>query len=186
MKDKSMNPVLLGVLGLLVVAGGWFMLIRPQGERLGEVRGARAALEDRLELVRQEAATPTTTGSSGEPTPAELAVPHTAELPTLLRQLDGIARETGMVHASVSPSAGAASAAVPGSSVQLTINAAGSQAGAYAYLNRLALLPRLVVVEQVSLDHGTGPEPTPGSAGVNLQLLARVFTTAASATTSAS
>lgn len=69
----------------------------------------------------------------------------------------------------------AATAPAVGVSGTITIAAQGTEAAARAYLRALAALPRLVVVEQTSLQ----PAATETAAhAVTLQLTAKVFATA--------
>ena len=151
MKNQTVNPKLLVAIGLLVVVAGYLMVVRPQGSRLGEVRDERASTEQQVTVARQQAANTPTTVASSEPTAADLAVPADPALPSVLRQLQAVAGESGLRHTTVTPSPPAQITGLPGGSVQLTIEASGPRAGAYVYLNRLATLPRLIVVEQMAI-----------------------------------
>ncbi|MPY95212.1 MAG: hypothetical protein GEV08_19790 [Acidimicrobiia bacterium] len=172
----NVSPKLLAALVLLVVALAYLVVLRPQGAALGEARDERQRLEqERAQLERrreQEASAATPAG----PELALLgpAVPATPELSNVFRQLNTIAAETGMQQTSVTPSALGGTDSAPGGSMQISLAVTGPANASFAYLQRLATLERLFLVEQFSVQRGAGGD---GGNAVQLQLSGRVFTT---------
>jgi Tfp pilus assembly protein PilO len=105
------------------------------------------------------------------------AVPETPELGTFIQQLNQLAADTGVKWVSVGPqqpSAGTASG-----TTQLSISVEGGYFEVLDYINRLESLPRLVVVDQLSVGGGQTDGGSPGT--LHASLTARMFNQAASA-----
>jgi Tfp pilus assembly protein PilO len=107
--------------------------------------------------------------SAADAAALDAAIPAQPAIATLLRQLEAIASDTGMSHASISPSPVGTNPAGPGGSLQLAIIAFGSHDAALKYVQGLRDLERLVVIEQLAID--VQPDATE-----QLQISARVFT----------
>jgi Tfp pilus assembly protein PilO len=183
----SKNAKMPVVLGGLAVVAGYVMIWRPQSSSIAEARQDRRQAEQ--QLVELEAVSTATTivveAADGSTRQLLLAaVPATPELAALLRQLQAIATETGMVMGSMSPMPLTANPAGPGGSVQISMAAAGSREAADAYLGRLRDLERLLVIEQLSVQEraATGAEIAEGAGAavelpeVQMQVTLRVFT----------
>jgi Tfp pilus assembly protein PilO len=167
-KDKAM----LSAMGVLVLFAAYNFLIRPQGAELSSVRDERANVEQRVSAaeVDLQAQPDSDQGQpSADVAALELAIPTDPAIATLLRELQAIASETGMSHASISPSPVGPNPAGPGGSLQIAIIASGSHDATLAYVQRLRDLERLVVVEQLAID-------VQQDATEQLQISARVFT----------
>ncbi len=173
MKGK-VNAKLLGAVALLVVALVYLLVVRPQGAALAEARGERQAVETQVAQLERKGETKDATPVETDPRVVLLgaAIPATAELSNLFRQLNTIAAETGMQQTSLTPSALGAAEGAAGGSMQISLAATGPADAANAYLQRLATLGRLFVVEQFSLQRAAE-----GTGAVQLQLSGRVFTT---------
>jgi type II secretory pathway pseudopilin PulG len=174
---------LLGVLGVAALLALYVLVVRPQGARLDEARTERRAAEAQLERARQLGGHPAG-GPATDPAEQALAaaVPASPQLSELLRQFDAVAAETGVRQSTITPSLPAALPGVAGSSVQVSLNAAGPAEAAYAYVQRLSSLPRLFVVDQVSFRRAGGaaagsPDGAGGNGSVQVQLVGRAFTT---------
>jgi Tfp pilus assembly protein PilO len=167
-KDKAM----LIAMGVLVLFAAFNFLIRPQGAELASVRDELTNIEQKVSdasLTLQAPPDAEQGQSASEMAALDLAIPAQPAIAALLRQLQAIATETGMSHASISPSAVGANPAGPGGSLQVAIIAFGSHDASLEYVQRLRDLQRLVVIEQIAID--VQPDTTE-----QLQISARVFT----------
>lgn len=178
--SKDTKMIIL-IVALAVFAGYWF-LIRPQAADIAQAQDDRAGIEQSvtdLQLLNQGAVSePDEAETAEEEAEADAAtlsaaIPPDDELTDLLRQLNAIAGESGMVHSSISPSPVGPNPLGPGGSITITITATGSSDDARAYLAQLMSMPRLVLIEQVGL------QVQPDSGEAQLTLGARVFTAAA-------
>jgi len=104
----------------------------------------------------------------------ETKVPPTAELPSLVRLLQGAADSSAVDFMSVSP--GTPTSTVPGiSTIPLSINVTGSFFSVEEFLFKLETLPRAVRVTQITVGSG-------GEAGqLQLTMAGEAYTTDASA-----
>ena len=168
-KDKAM----MIAMGVLVLFAAYNFLIRPQGAELSSVRDERANVEQKVsdaQVALLAQPDPEQVQSETDVAALDAAIPAQPAIATLLRQLQAIAAESGMSHASISPSTVGANPAGPGGSLQLAIIAFGSHDATLNYVQRLRDLERLVVIEQLAID--VQPDTTE-----QLQISARVFTT---------
>ena len=184
MKNRETpKGVLLVVAAVLVLVVGYFFAWRPRAAELSRADGERATMEQ--ELTALQAAngvgeTPTTV----DPVDAALAaaVPVDPQLSNLLRQLSGIAEETGVQQKSLTPSTPITVTGVPGSSIAVTITASGPKTAAVEYLRRVGGLDRVFVVDKVTLNPAPATDatvdPTAPADSVDLEVSGRVFTTA--------
>lgn len=178
MKRSGNNPKVMALLGVLVIAAMYLLVIKPQGAELSAIRDeaatAQQGLDDAL-LVLSQLGREAGGDASADPQDVALsaAVPSNPELSQLLRHLQTIATDTGVTHDSVSPTTPVPNPAGPGGSIPLTINASGARDAIDLYLGRIRDLERMLIIEQVST------LTPPGEAvGTRLQLTVRAFTTA--------
>lgn len=176
MRKSENSRVLLGLLIVLAIGAIYVLLIRPQGTALSDARSrteqAQAGLDSALLTLGQSESRNSPAADAGSIEAALIAaVPPEPRLSSILRDLQAIAVETGMVYASVAPSAPTTNPAGVGGSIQLSINASGTASAADAYLARLRDLPRMAVVEQISKQIST----TDAGQMVSLQITASVF-----------
>jgi Tfp pilus assembly protein PilO len=165
------DVIMMIAMGVLLLFAAYNFLIRPQGAELSSVRDERVAVEQGIIDANGELLAPKTPNgqSALDVSALDKAVPTQPALATLLRQLQQIADETGMLHGSISPSPLGPNPAGAGGSVQISIAASGSADAALGYIERLRDLERLVVIEQIAIDvQPDGSE--------QLQISARVFT----------
>lgn len=169
MNGKRKDLMMSIAMGLLVVFALYQFLIKPQRAQLASVRSERDNLAQTLTQVQGELVTPVSTVPADAGSAQAVEVPAEPGLPDLLRMLQTIGQETGMVQQSVSPSSLGANPSGPGGSLQITIGASGSHAAVAVYLQRIRDLERLMVIEQVGLD-------SPGGDSIDhVQLVLRVF-----------
>lgn len=174
------NLVLVFAAGLVVIAAWFFLLWKPKGAELDAAHDREVAAEARAsqlqvrlaELRDAERRRPELV-ADGERLAA--AVPAEAQLADFLLAADRAADEAGVDFVSVSPSPVVASTTGGPAEVPLSIEVGGGYFRVLDYLDRLLALPRLVVLDTVSV---TGNE---GGAELGLSITGRMFTTAAPA-----
>jgi len=177
MSDTRQSVLMVGFVSMLVAGLAYVTVWRPQAANLASASDDLAAAEAQLAAVPPPSS-PSAAGTPGGEIETgaalEAAVPADPQLADLLRQLDTVATNSGVVATAVAPSRLSLdpNGALTGS---ISISVSGPRPAAVAYLAGLAGLPRLVVVEQVSLQDAAS-EATPDL--VQLTLTAKVFATA--------
>jgi Tfp pilus assembly protein PilO len=178
MNRSRKDVAMMIVMGVLLLFAAYNFVFKPQQSNLSGARDDRASAEQSVadaQLDLQAPATTLVTVPSGDPSTASAAIPTSPNIPELLRQLQAVADTTGVVLASVSPTPLSSNPAGPGGSMQVAISASGPHASVQAYLDALRTMPRLLVIEQVSIAmQPAAADGTPPSD--QLQLAARVFT----------
>ena len=99
------------------------------------------------------------------------AVPEDAHLASFIQQANQIATATGVKWASVAPTEPAPTGSA--GTIALTISVSGDYYQVLDYINQLENMPRLVVVDQISLTSATDVN---GAATVSAALTGRIFT----------
>ncbi len=170
-RSRKDNTMLI-VMGVLVLFAAYTFLIRPQGAELSSLRDDRQRVQQQISSAELALLTPVDESgdpSVTDPTGLAVSVPADPAVPTLLRQLQSIAVETGMLHGSISPSPLSVNPSGPGGSLQIAITASGTHDATLAYVQRLRDFDRLFVIEQIGIT--VQPDATE-----QLVLAARVFT----------
>ena len=101
--DRTERIVLLAALAatLLLVVGGWLLLVSPKRSQASDLKKQITTAQAKLAFER---ARPSQAGvTAAEVRQLELALPNTPAVATLVRQLDGLARGTGVTLDSVTP-----------------------------------------------------------------------------------
>ena len=194
------DQLLIVAMFMVVVLAAFYLLAwKPQSAALTRAHDERAAAEAQLASVSIPVV-------SGEASEAEAvaeaaaaavltAVPASIATADVLRQLDGLAIQTGVklgditlsqpaplaADPSAAPPADVAAGATPGGPValSLTINVSGDAAATAAFVAGLATLPRLVVVDQVTIQTTPADVAAGTPARQDVQVSARVFATGA-------
>jgi len=172
MKHSRKDVTMMSLMGALVLFAAYYFVLKPQGSELSAARGDRQNVEQAISDAALALQRPLDT-VAGQPAGGSdalgVAIPADPAMPTLLRQLQAVAVETGVLQGSISPSTLGDNPSGPGGSLQITIAATGSHDAALAYIQRLRDLDRLFVIEQIGISVGAdGAE--------QLQISARVFT----------
>jgi Tfp pilus assembly protein PilO len=173
MNRSRKDVTLMYVIGALLLFAAYNFLIKPQGAELSDARSQRAGVEQSVSDAELALVAPSTTVEGQpavDPGALSLAIPTDPAISTLLRQLQAIAAETGVLQGSISPSPLSANSVGPGGSLQIAITASGPHDATQAYLLRLRDLERLFVIDQISISI----QPADGTE--QLQISARVFT----------
>ena len=183
------RTVTAGVLAAVLIVAAWWVFVfspaRSDANKVGsEVTAAKAksrSLEtEQKQLEDLEKRAPQIQADRDR---LRSAVPDQPELATFIEQANQLGTDTGVTWVSISPSEPAAGTAAG------TINVALQVKGGYYqvldYLNRLESIPRLVVVDQVSLAagdaSGAGSTAVGGPPQLTASLTARMFDSGATA-----
>lgn len=136
-KINGLTALVLSALAVVVVAGiGWFMLISPQRTKATQLDTQRAAVDSELATDRVLVSKPSETKTKATLAAAKRALPDTAQVSQILRQLSGYAATSRTELDSISPAA-----AVPGTGAQ-TIPISLQFRGRYFGLQQLLRLLR--------------------------------------------
>lgn len=179
------------VLALLIMTGGWLLLIAPQRAEAAELRdaaasqrSANATMQVSLdELVAKAADLPALQARLDA---VRARLPSEAQLPDLIRSLTDGAGGAGMVLTGIVPStpqlvtaAGvqvapdpAAPAALAGEqlyAINVSMTLTGAYAGVSSYINQLEELTRVFQVTGFTLGQDTGDGAVPGSILLSVQ-----------------
>ena len=104
------------------------------------------------------------------------AVPTTPELASFIDAANALGVETGVTWVSVSPTPPATTGSTD--TVQISMELEGGYFEVLDYLNRLENMPRLVVVDQVSLSASEDTADTGGAPSLTASLTGRIFSQA--------
>jgi hypothetical protein len=136
-KINGLTALVLSALAVVVVAAvGWFMLISPQRTKADQLDTQRAAVDTELATDRVLVSKPSETRTKSTLAAAKRALPDTAQVSQILRQLSGYAATSRTELESISPAA-----AVPGTGAQ-TIPISLQFRGRYFGLQQLLRLLR--------------------------------------------
>lgn len=155
---------------ILVIAGGWLLLVKPQGSKISAVKSQAATQSQANSVLMQEIASRLAQKRSLPAEQAQLQklsvqVPTAPDEPGVIRALQSSATGAGVnlisitpaaattVTASASTSTSLSSSAPSGNLVELplTMTVMGSYANVESYLQLLEGLPRALLVTQFSL-----------------------------------
>jgi type IV pilus assembly protein PilO len=110
MKERKPLPTaaLIGILvGAVLVVGlaGWFLLVRPQGGKLNDLKTQAADVQAKIDAYRQQVAA---VRAAPEVKVADVyrlakAMPDVADMPDLVLELSQLARDSGIRFDSISP-----------------------------------------------------------------------------------
>lgn len=136
-KINGLTALVLSALAVVVVAAvGWFMLISPQRTKADQLDTQRAAVDTELATDRVLVSKPSETRTKSTLAAAKRALPDTAQVSQILRQLSSYAATSRTELESISPAA-----AVPGTGAQ-TIPISLQFRGRYFGLQQLLRLLR--------------------------------------------
>jgi type IV pilus assembly protein PilO len=106
---KSLPPAaLIGIIvGAVLVLGlaGWFLLVRPQGSKLTDLKSEAAEVQQKIDAYNQQvaAARSAPTIEVADVYRLAKAMPDRTDMPDLLLELSQLARDTGIRFDSISP-----------------------------------------------------------------------------------
>ncbi|NIZ89853.1 type 4a pilus biogenesis protein PilO [Kineococcus rubinsiae] len=189
MRKSTLWTLATALIALLVLAGGWLLVLGPQRAEAADLATQRnfvAEQNERLALNQAQLQ------AQLEELPAQKAqlaailasLPDDSRLPQLLRQLESSAENTGVRLTSVAPGTAAAydATGAPGVvSVPVVVSVDGTLAEVELYLKQLqADSTRYFLIESVALSAGTGGV-SGTSSGISTVITGKVFVLSASA-----
>ena len=176
--------VLIAVGAGVAVLVVWFLFFwGPQGGRLSDARDRRDAAEERadqleVQIARLRASQDRALQLTAQLEQLRVAVPEQPNLAQFLLDANDAAERSGIDFISVSPSQPSAGEAGEPAAVNLSINISGGYFQVLDFINRLEALPRLVVVDTLTL---TPEGADTGTVRLSASISGRMFTTAAAA-----
>jgi type IV pilus assembly protein PilO len=179
------RSVIIGVVAaLLVLVLWWFLLWSPQRKKVDDAKARADAAQQqvgqlRVTLSRLQELKRTEALKRSQIEALRVAVPDQPNLAQFILDANDAANKAGIDFLSVTPSPPATAAAGAGTAAAgapAAINLAMSITGGYFqvldFVNRLTDLPRIVVIDNLSLAAGDGSNMT-------VSITARMFTTSA-------
>jgi type IV pilus assembly protein PilO len=171
--------IAFGAAALLLVM--WFLLLwGPQGGRLSDANDRQVAAETQnstleLRLARLRAAQERAPELMADLEELRRAVPDEPDLAQFILDANDAASEAGVEFLSIAPGVPEQSDSLLPPTIALNISVTGGYFEVIDYLDRLSDLPRIVVVDDLTLT------PSEGETGLELSvsLTARMFATAA-------
>ena len=196
MSALSVRPRLLGIGAgaAVLVALVWYLALwSPRSSAYNkahsEVTQSEASIQSLQAQIAQLQAQAKSGGgaSSGRQAVEAAAVPPQPNLAQLIDQINAAATASGVTFVSITPTEPAAPSGTSGgaSVMNVTINATGGYYQAIDFINRLDSLPRLMVIEGVTMNPGSASSSAASASGIPLTmtLSTQVFTTAAPGST---
>jgi Tfp pilus assembly protein PilO len=178
------RSIIIGVVAALVVLLlWWFLLWSPQRKKVDDAKARTDAAQQqvaqlRVTLSRLQELKRTEALKRSQIEALRVAVPDQPNLAQFILDANDAANKAGIDFLSVTPSPPAAAAARTGTATgaPAAVNLAMSITGGYFqvldFVNRLTDLPRIVVIDNLSLAAGDGTNMT-------VSITARMFTTSA-------
>lgn len=172
--NRRMLSIYGGVCAVLLVA--WFMLLwSPKSSELSTAKTRRTAAEAQAAELEARVARLQDSLRRSPALQADLgrvrsAIPTTPDLPQFILDTDDAASRAGVDFLSVTPTAPAPGTA-GSTEVRLAMTVKGGYQQMLAFLDNLLTMPRLVVLDQVTI--------TPDENDLNAALSGRMFTSAA-------
>jgi Tfp pilus assembly protein PilO len=195
-KQKNM---VVGALGAVLVLALWYMMLySPLTSATSKAKKATTAANTTAKSLQQQIAAlkGDLPSQQGQKQQLNLAIPSTPAESAFLRDLDKVKAASGVTFQSIAPSlpAGGSSSTT---SINVAISVNGSVAQVHSYLAALGQLPRLFVIDTVSLTAGAAANGSNSSSGgpvgdvfagpgapptLQAQIAGRIFTQAGIAT----
>lgn len=171
--------VAVGAASVLLVL--WFLLLwSPQGGRLQDAEKRVASAEEantalELRLGRLRASQERVPELMADVEELRRAVPDEPELAQFILDANDAATDAGVDFLSISPGLPEQSNPALPPVISLSINVTGSYFSVLDYLDRLAELPRIVVIDDITLT----PNESDSGSGLGVSITGRMFATSA-------
>jgi len=178
---RNRGPLVAAIIGALVVVIAVVALLLPRISAVGERQKDLEQAQEQEETLRAQLAQLQDARRQARLLKRQLArletkVPPTADLPSLIRLLQGAADRAGVDFLAVSPGTPLAGTAGSVSAIPTEINVDGSFFSVEEFLFRLETLPRAVKVTQINVVPGQDGLPD-----LSLTMSSEVYTTDTSA-----
>jgi Tfp pilus assembly protein PilO len=180
-----------GVLAVLILAAGWFLLVAPQNATAEEVtlsaesqQAANLATEQQIATLKAEFKDlPVLQKEAAE---IRARMPQTPELPALLRTISTNAKDAGVTLVSVSPQTptplsggggGAATLATPGqvNQIPIVVEVTGPFANMRLFLNSMEQMKRSVLVTGLDIKRAETESSNAATNLLSATVAGRVF-----------
>lgn len=188
--------VIAAVACLAVLAGGWFLLVKPVREDISKVKAQTGQQQTDNDSARLQLQSMRSIAKNLPAEKAELAVlsqrvPNQVQLPAILRSMQALAKASGVTLSSITPTVPSPLASAPGiATVGISLNVSGGYAEIEQFDSSLEGLQRTFLVSGFTLTGGGSSGTAGGSssssvASITANLTGRVLvhTTATTATT---
>ena len=144
----ALIAIIVGAI-LLVGFAGWFLLVRPQGAKLADLKSQTADAQARIDAYNQQVAAARSAPKIEVADVYRLAkaMPDRTDMPDLLLELSQLARDTGIRFDSIAPQTGASLGAYQVIPISVTFNG-----NFYNLADFLYRLRSLVTVQAGRLD----------------------------------
>ncbi|HEX8580769.1 MAG TPA: type 4a pilus biogenesis protein PilO, partial [Acidimicrobiales bacterium] len=177
----SRKVIAVAALGAVLILGLWYVALwKPQSGRLSaaharEETAARQNQQLRLAVARLQAAGDQAPELTSQLERLRVAVPDGPDLAQFLLDAQDAASAAGLDYLSVSPSPPSEPEGGGPAEIAVAMELNGGYFQVLDFLNRLAELPRIVVVDGVSLT--AGEEDGVGAPDLTLTIAGRLFVT---------
>ncbi len=189
--------IVAAVAGIAVLAGGWFLLVKPVRADISKVKAQTSQQQSDNDSARLQLQSMRSIAKHLPAEKAELAVlsqrvPNQVQLPSILRSMQALAKASGVTLVSITPTVPSPLASAPGiSTVGISLNVSGGYAEIEQFDSALEGLQRTFLVSGFSMTGSGGStgsgNPTASTANdITASFTARVLvrTPATAATTS--
>ncbi len=206
MKRTSIISLVAGIVIVAAVVAWLFAFFLPEGSHLNNLRQRQASLEAQkipleaqLTSLRRLAAWETSAAGTNLYSMLQQAIPPNADEAQFLTQMSNLAAKAGVTLTSITPSTPVAqpiigatsSTTAPYMTIPVSMSLTGTYPSVYSFLQDLYSLPRLVVINSLSLSSSTnGSSVIAASAGkpvgtaiITASISANMFTTAPAVST---
>jgi Tfp pilus assembly protein PilO len=191
MKSLGRNVTIgvAAVVCLAVLAGGWFLLVKPARSDIAKVKAQTAQQQSDNDSARLQLQSMRSIAKNLPAEKAELAVlsqrvPNQVQLPSILRSMQALAKASGVTVTTITPTTPSPLASAPGiATVGIALNLTGGYAEIEQFDSALEGLQRTFLVTGFTLTGGSSTSSTTSSITASLTGRVLVHTTATTATT---
>jgi Tfp pilus assembly protein PilO len=190
--------IVAAVAGIAVLAGGWFLLVKPVRSDISKVKAQTSQQQSdndssRLQLQSMQSIAKHLPAEKAELAVLSQRVPNQVELPSILRSMQALGKASGVTITSITPAVPAPLTGAPGiASVGVNLAVSGGYAEIEQFDSALEGLQRTFLVSGFSLtgaggSSGAGTPTASTTTTITAAFTGRVLvhTTATAATTAA-
>lgn len=182
--------IIAAVACLAVLAGGWFLLVKPVRSDISKTKAQAAQQQTdnnsaQLQLQSMRSIAKNLPAEQAELAVLSQRVPNQVELPSILRSMQALAKASGVALLGITPTTPTPLASAPGiATVGITLNVSGGYAEIEQFDSALEGLQRTFLVSGFSFT-GSGTSTSTTTTNITAVLTGRVLvhTTATTSTT---
>ena len=157
MKSSQGNTKSTVLFGLCAVAAAFFLVVKPKQDDVEAAKTVLASSTEALNNSRLELAALGPQVDDAELNTLVVQVPRTADTPAFFDQISLIAVQNGVEVTEITFGQPTAAPGSIGSKILVSITANGPRAAIDLFLNSIAELPRLAIIEQANLNPAAVP-----------------------------